>query len=212
MQSESKIRSFGLFLLAWIITSSAPVFATTLLGMDIDDVAARAEMVFEGEVIHHQAQRDSTGIINTFLTFRILDLIKGDYSGETIELKFAGGKMDGEIVEVAGSSIPPLGEVGIYFVESASKNMLNPLLGWSQGHFVIKSDSGTRRVHTVGDQPVTQVQPVANIPVTIKAPQVLIQGKEGIAAGVSVSTSPLTSNEALSVDEFKRRIMDLIEQ
>ena len=191
---------------------SISTLATTLMGMDIDDVAERAELIFEGEVIDSQAQLDSnSGIINTFVTFRVIDLIKGDLGGSSLELKFAGGEFNGEIVEVSGSTLPMLGETGIYFVESASKDMLNPLLGWSQGHFLIKNESGQRRVHTVRDNPVTQIQSVSAIPLAIKAPKLLIQNKEGIAAGVTARSRTLTGNQALSVADFKRQILDLIE-
>lgn len=200
-----------------IITGCCALFsisatATTLMGMDIDDIAERAELVFEGEVIDRQAQLDSnSGIINTFVTFRVIDLIKGDLSGNNLELKFAGGELNGEIVEVSGSTLPKFGETGIYFVESASRDMLNPLLGWSQGHFLIKTEGGQRRVHTVSDNPVTQVQSVSAIPSTIKAPSQLIQDDEGIAAGVTVRSRTLAGNQALSVGDFKRQILDLIE-
>jgi hypothetical protein len=190
---------------------SIPLLATTLIGMDIDDVAEKAEMVFEGEVIQSQAQLDSnSGIINTYITFRIIDLIKGGFSGDNIELKFAGGELNGEIVEVSGSTLPKLGESGIYFVESTNADMLNPLMGWSQGHFLIKTEGGRRRVHTVNDNPVTQIQSVSAIPLVIKAPNKLIQDNEGIAAGVTVQSRALTNNQALSADEFKRQILDML--
>tara|TARA_B110000093_G_scaffold98558_1_gene106039 strand:+ start:362 stop:907 length:546 start_codon:yes stop_codon:yes gene_type:complete len=179
--------------------------------MDIDDVAAKAEMVFEGEVIQSQAQLDSSsGIINTYITFRIIDLVKGDFNGDSIELKFTGGELNGEIVEVSGSTLPKLGESGIYFVESTSADMLNPLMGWSQGHFLIKTEGGRRTVHTVNDNPVTQIQSVSAIPLVIKAPNKLIQDNEGIAAGVTVKSRALTKNQALSADEFKRQILDML--
>jgi hypothetical protein len=88
--------------------------------------------------------------------------------------------------------------------------MLNPLLGWSQGHFLIKSEGGQRRVHTVSDNPVTQIQSVSAIPRAIKAPIQLIQDNEGIAAGVTVRSRKLAGNQALSVADFKRQILDLI--
>lgn len=196
-----------------LFLSSSLATATTLLGMDFDQIAKQAELIFEGEVIQSKSLRDdNSGIINSYITFQVNDVIKGEFTGDVVELKFAGGSFEGEIVEVSGSVIPKLGETGIYFLESASADMLNPLLGWSQGRFLILEDEGVRRVHTSESKPVTQVQSVANIPASIKAPQALIQGKEGIAAGVVVQASALTSNQALSVDEFKGRILEMIEQ
>ncbi|MFK7862600.1 MAG: hypothetical protein AB8B95_00090 [Pseudohongiellaceae bacterium] len=198
--------------LAGTLTLALSAHGTTIIGMDIDEVAQQAEMIFEGEVIQSQALEDTnTGIINTYITFRIIDLIKGDTVGENLELKFAGGELNGEIVEVSGSTLPRLGENGIYFVESVSEDMLNPLLGWSQGHFLINTEQGQRRVHTVSNNPVTQVQSVSNIPRSIKAPAELIQDDEGIAAGVTVQPRARSTSEALSADEFKRQIRTMFD-
>lgn len=211
-RSSLIISSCCVIIASYCALFSIAAAATTLMGMDIDDIAERAELVFEGEVIDSQAQLDSnSGIINTFVTFRVIDLIKGDLSSSNLELKFAGGELNGEIVEVSGSVLPRLGETGIYFVESANRDMLNPLLGWSQGHFLIKTDGGQRRVHTVSNNPVTQIQSVSAIPSAIKAPNQLIQDNQGIAAGVTVRSRALVGNQALSVDDFKRKILDLIE-
>ena len=46
---------------------------------------------------------------------------------------------------------------GHYFVESVNRNLVNPLLGWSQGHYLIYEQNGERRVSTVNDKPVTDV-------------------------------------------------------
>ena len=133
--------------------------ATTIRGMDIDKVAADAEFVFEGEVINTETRQDSNnGNISTYVTFQVNDVIKGDYSGDSLELKFMGGIFEGEIVQVSGMRIPELSEQGIYFVESLSRDLINPLIGWSQGHFLIVDDNGTRRMSTTGNQPVLEVQ------------------------------------------------------
>lgn len=54
---------------------------------------------------------------------------------------------------------PKLGERGIYFVESLSQQNINPLMGWSQGHFLIESDAlQTDRVMTDNHLPVLGVE------------------------------------------------------
>ena len=78
----------------------------------------------------------------------MLDVIKGSNQIDTLELKFAGGTLNGETVRINGLSIPQPGEQGIYFVESTSNKLINPLVGWSQGHFVIKESEGQRMVYT----------------------------------------------------------------
>jgi hypothetical protein len=207
---------FKVIALLWAISAlmlgSAAAQATTLLGMDIDQIANQAELIFEGEVIERRAFQDSSsGIINTYITFRVVEVIKGSASGDMLELKFAGGEFAGDIVEVSGSVLPALNESGIYFVESATEDMLNPLLGWSQGHFTIATDEGERRVFSADSKPVIQVQPMSGVPPAIKAPRALIQGKDGVAAGVLTQSSALTVNQALTVEQFKQRIRGMIE-
>lgn len=186
--------------------------ATTILGMDIDKVVADAEFVFEGEVVNSETRQDSSsGIISTYVTFQINDVLKGDYSGGSVELKFMGGAFNGEIVQVSGMRIPRLSEQGIYFVESMSRDLINPLIGWSQGHFIIVDDNGVRRISTADEQPVLDVEAVSAIPRSIKKPQALVEGNSDVAAGVRTETSPIMTQRALTVDEFKSRITDLID-
>ena len=193
-----------------IVTANAG--ATTILGMDIDQLAADAEFIFEGEVILTETREDSrSGIISTYVTFNIVDVMKGDYDAASIELKFMGGAFDGRMVQVSGLKIPQMGEQGIYFVESTSRDLINPLLGWSQGHFIIVDDDGERRISTADEKPVTEVRGVAGIPAAIKKPQALIQGGGDAAAGVTTESSLILIGRALSVAEFKARIRDLIE-
>ena len=186
--------------------------ATTLIGMDIDQLAADAEFIFEGEVIHTQTRKESgTGIINTYVTFSVVDVVKGDYNADSVELKFMGGVFNNQVVEVSGLTIPELGEQGIYFVESLNRDLINPLLGWSQGHFIIKDDRGERRISTLDDRPVTDIQGVSNIPLVIKKPQALIEGTGDVAAGVMTESNPIMIERALSVDVFKSRLRTLID-
>ena len=185
--------------------------ATTVLGLDIDKVVADAEFVFEGAVINSETRQDSnSGIISTYVTFQINDIIKGDYSGDSIELKFMGGVFNGKIVQVSGMRIPEMAEQGVYFVESMSRDLINPLIGWSQGHFIIHDDNGTRRISTAGNQPVIEVEAVSAIPRSIKKPQSVVEGKTEIAAGVMTETSPIMIERALTVEDFKSRIADLL--
>ena len=185
--------------------------ATTVLGLDIDKVVADAEFVFEGAVINSETRQDSnSGIISTYVTFQINDIIKGDYSGDSIELKFMGGVFNGKIVQVSGMRIPEMAEQGVYFVESMSRDLINPLIGWSQGHFIIHDDNGTRRISTTGNQPVIEVEAVSAIPRSIKKPQSVVEGNTDIAAGVMTETSPIMIERALTVEDFKSRIADLL--
>ncbi|PCJ17413.1 MAG: hypothetical protein COA96_17785 [SAR86 cluster bacterium] len=201
-----------------ILTATSLLFgtlsanATTILGMDIDQVVEQAEFVFEGKVIHSETRQDSSsGIVSSYVTFNIIDVVKGDYDADSIELKFMGGSFNGQIVQVSGLRIPQPGEQGIYFVESTSRDLINPLLGWSQGHFIIVEENGVRRISTVDMKPVTQLQTVSSIPAAIKKPLPLVEGNSDVAAGVMTQSSAIMIQRALTVDEFKSRIVEILE-
>lgn len=194
----------------------APAQGSTIRGLEIDKVAADAELIFEGRVIDHQVRRDDrSGLIHTYVTFQVIDVIKGSPVGDTLELRFSGGMLDGELVEVSGLVIPARGEAGIYFVESLSRNLLNPLLGWSQGHYVIAEVGRQRQVMSLSGSPVIDVQPMAAVPSSIKQALGNVDGAHAAAQGVVLDSgtvySALSSSTALSVEEFKSRIRALIE-
>ena len=186
--------------------------ATTVLEMDIDDIARDAELVFEGTVLVSEIRKDTnSGIISTYVTFQIIDIIKGNYDANDLELKFMGGELNGEVVQVSGLTIPEIGERGIYFVESLSRDLINPLLGWSQGHFIVLEDDGEPRISTSERQPVSKIESVADIPALIRKPQLILEGNNSAAAGVITESNAAMIDRALLVDEFKTSIMELLE-
>lgn len=197
----------SIFIIVW----SSIGFATTLQKIDIDQVAKEAALIFEGEVLTHEIRNESnTGLISTYVTFLILDVIKGEHVTKTIELKFAGGTINGETTEVNGSTIPESGEQGVYFVESTSENLLNPLVGWSQGHFIIKELDGERVIYTNRHNPVVDVQSVSSIPPSIKRPNATLEEISGAAAGVLIDNGDKIRRRGLQVNELKSEILEMI--
>ncbi len=138
--------------------------ASTVLQVDIDYLLSKSALIFEGEVISRDSQwtADNRGIV-TVVEFRIIDIIKGGHSNATLELQFAGGIVGDQGMHVAAMVYPEVGEQGIYFVEDPSRLQVNPLVGWSQGHFLIEKDSdGEERVLTEQRKPVLSMsQPAA---------------------------------------------------
>ena len=205
----SWLQRAGLMLVAMLIVAGAQ--ATTIMGMDVDRLANDAELIFEGEVIAVNArQQPGSGIIHTYITFTVLDVIKGNDPGPTLELRFMGGSHEGKIVQVTGMTQPRLGEQGIYFVESLSQDMVNPLLGWSQGHYIIDETSGDRRVRTVDNKPVTAIESLSRVPLLIKRPNDIIQGDSEAANGIATAENELQIDRALTASQFKARLLDII--
>ena len=189
-----------------------PLGATTILGMNIDEVAQGAELIFEGKVVEHNVRENAAGMIVTYVTFRIEELIKGEYDETLLELKFTGGRLGGQIMEISGLRIPSPNEEGIYFVESVNRNLVNPLLGWSQGHYLIYEESGERRVSTVNDRPVTDVLSTQSVPVALRKPVSVIDGDTEPATGVVVSSDSPDPDQALTTESFKAKIRALIDR
>ncbi|PCH61923.1 MAG: hypothetical protein COC19_03730 [SAR86 cluster bacterium] len=184
--------------------------ATTLLEIDVDAMSQDAEFIFEGEVILIESQQNN-GSIRSHVSFRVLDIIKGSFSGEIIELAFTGGSIGERTVSLSESDIPQLDEVGIYFVESTSRQLLNPLLGWSQGHFIIDTDKlGTRRIHSNKMLPVSAIQSTAAIPRNIRKPKSTLAQNQS-ALGIITETETSAIEQAMTVEQFKMQIRELFE-
>lgn len=190
----------------------SPLWATTILGMNIDEVAQGAELIFEGEVVEHNVRENAAGMIVTYVTFRIEELIKGEYDEPLLELKFTGGRLGGQIMEISGLRIPSPNEEGIYFVESINRNLVNPLLGWSQGHYLIYDEGGERRVSTVNDRPVTDVLSTRSVPIALRKPVSVIDGDTDPATGVVASSDTPGPDQALTTESFKAKIRALIDR
>ena len=190
----------------------SPLWATTILGMNIDEVAQGAELIFEGEVVEHNVRENAAGMIVTYVTFRIEELIKGEYDEPLLELKFTGGRLGGQIMEISGLRIPSPNEEGIYFVESVNRNLVNPLLGWSQGHYLIYEESGERRVSTVNDRPDADVLSTRSVPIALRKPVSVIDGDTDPATGVVASNDTPGPDQALTTESFKAKIRALIDR
>ena len=139
IKSRVNMKNICLYLILYVSVFQT-VAATTILQVDTNHLVNNAESVFEGEVVSTRSEINTNGNIYTYVDLLILDVLVGELDlGSTITLRFTGGAV-GELQLDVGSTIPVTGERGIYFVEAMGKNLSNPLLGWSQGHFRILTD------------------------------------------------------------------------
>jgi len=176
------------------------VFASSVEQVSISEVTRGSELIFRGRVLDTRGVREGTNAIFTRVTFEVLEIYKGPKVGNQIELDFMGGKLGTLELNVADMKFPKAGESGIYFVESLKRKQVHPLYGWQQGHFLISRDSsGTERVRTAYDRPVTSI--LADGPT--RATQAEI-----IARGVLTAQSS-SLEEGMTVNEFKRRILEI---
>lgn len=129
---------------ALVLSLGGVAKASTLLKVDLSQVSNGSELIFEGRVISKETRLSPVnGKPFTYFTFEIIDVIKGAYKGNTIELGFMGGPKGDLVLTVSDLHMPKLFEKGIYFVESTSRQQVSPLFGWHQGHYLVVADPQT---------------------------------------------------------------------
>ena len=176
-------------------------YAASVRQVTINEMMNASELVFEGQVVDviSKLDPDSSGI-HTYVTFQILDLIKGKHSQSKIELSFLGGSAGGLTLEISDTHLPVFGEKGIYFVETLQHRQVHPLYGWDQGHFIVKTDlDGVQRVRTRSQMRITGIESAG--------PRRIQTLREGVAKGVVISDDP--RDKGMSLNEFKLRLREI---
>jgi hypothetical protein len=181
------------------------VNATTIAQLDFTEVLETAELIFEGRVIHVEAQETGPRSIHTLVRFEILDVLKGDYSNQVLELRYLGGRVGTRELNVQAMQIPELGEHGFYFVESLQTPMVHPLVGWSQGHFLIETDAANQeRVYTAEQEAVSDITTNLPPPSVNTAP---VLGHDGSSRGVVIQGLSAPA-PAMTVDRFRQIVRE----
>ena len=130
--------------------------ASSVLAVSLEQLSKSAQIVFEGEVIGVTSDFNANQTaIHTHVTFRVVDVVKGVYDQTEITLRFLGGTVGEISLDVSDSTLPKLGEKGIYFVESLGRFQVNPLYGMDQGHFLILESNGQRIMATRNKRVIT---------------------------------------------------------
>jgi hypothetical protein len=79
------------FILLWaylLLISISYGHASSVRQVTIDEMLQQCQFVFEGTVLTLEAEENSQKRIHTYVTFAIQDIIKGEYSSDTITLSF----------------------------------------------------------------------------------------------------------------------------
>jgi hypothetical protein len=179
------------------------VNGTSVLSVDLEEMLNNCDFVFEGRVINIESRMTQNGSsIHTYVVFDIIEIIKGEYPDDEIELSFVGGTVNGMTLKVGDMHIPEVGEKGVYFVESLSRTQVHPFYGWSQGHLlIIKDAAGIERVTTQRKQAVMMVEPA----IKRRQPQL----STGAAQGLVVEEGR-DSLESMSKTQFVQKLRDML--
>jgi len=142
---------------AFILLTSSFLSATSIQKFTFEEMVELSALIVEAEVIEVTTFTEKT-LVHTRVLMAVHDVLKGDDPGDYLELDFLGGETADLAVRVSGQDIPIAGEKGFYFIEDLSGNSVNPLIGWSQGHFRIITDAkGTQRLLTDIQQEVMEI-------------------------------------------------------
>ena len=178
--------------------------ATSVREVSMDELLQQSQFVFEGTVTAIEARQNSQRRIHTYVTFEITDIIKGEYPDNIITLRFLGGTVDDVTMVVSDMQLPQEGEHGIYFVESLERFQVNPLYGWSQGHFIVERDgTGSERVMTNRGLPVTRVMDYMSDEPKTPGKERMHDLSRGVVRDLVVAQEG-EDNKAMTVDEFKK--------
>ena len=141
-------------LVAWCVS---PTLATSYPPVTFNELIARADVIFVGEVIDVRPfpldTRDGT-IVKTRVVFRVTDALWGTAS--TLEaFDFLGGEWGDiglTIAEMPGFAI---GDRRVVFARR--DRSINPIVGFTQGLLEIeRDDAGVDRVHTLDGLPLSR--------------------------------------------------------
>jgi len=199
--SRCRPRLACLLLFAAIVASTvaSEASASSVRALTLSEMMGRCEVVLEGRVREVQSREDpDTGAIHTYVTFEVLDVLYGRSPGPRLTLRFLGGRVGERALRVAGTSVPEMGERGIYFVESTRRRLVNPLLGWAQGRILLVPDAeGHVRVTSAAGAPIVALDP--------SPPRRAPWRSGGVAIGLS--TDPrVPLDRALSASSLKRAL------
>ncbi len=172
--------------------------------VSLQEMLQDSELVFEGRVIGQEVRAGAgKRAIFTFMTLEVLDVIKGAYPAERIELRYLGGTLGDQSLQVTDLHLPSVGDRGVFFVETLGNSPAHPLYGWDQGHYRIVRDPQ-------GQQEIVENyrrQPIYGIDRT------RMRNKSGLstgtASGLSLEPTALGS-EPLSAQDFKQELRDLL--
>ncbi|MBK6739229.1 MAG: hypothetical protein IPG64_15840 [Haliea sp.] len=201
---------------AWLMLSAATSmsFASSVKQFTFEELCDKAQLIFEGRVIASETRYDdSRAGFATYIRFEVLDHLKGPKIAPEIELRFAGGKIGDRQLSVGDMVYPEVGQVGIFFVESFLERQINPLLGWSQGHFVERTDEeGHTGIFTSEGMAVLSVQPGDSSTRQDASSEFKVVPGTASATGLEIAPWKSPDVQAISAQAFKEMIVDNVSE
>jgi len=151
------------FVLLLLCGAAITANATTFPAVTLDDLIARADVIFVGDVVDVRPFAVSTPdgpIIKTRVIFRVSDAWWGTSSVQEV-LDFLGGQLNGVGMAVADMPTFKVGDRRVVFARRDQS--INPIVGFTQGLLLVARDSdGVERVLTADGRALTLPEQVGN--------------------------------------------------
>ncbi len=123
---------------AWLalvaLCVATPAFATTMVALDVGQLTRHSNAVVIGKVSDVHVQADKPGVPLTRAVVHVSESLRGDLAGD-VEVLSPG---------FAGSPSFAAGDELVLFI--TSRNGVNVLTGFQQGHFRVLADRNGNRV------------------------------------------------------------------
>jgi hypothetical protein len=118
--------------LGLVLGLTGAALASTVIGLSVEDQARLSQMVVVGEVVQQKGIDHPVNGIETEVTLRVTDVLKGSVRrGEAVTFTTRGGEVNGEISEAVGEAVLKTGQRVLVFIESVDGRLYN--LGLSMG-------------------------------------------------------------------------------
>lgn len=150
---EMATNMFRRFLLICALVAAASAHATVVLPLYLDEIIDKAAVAFEGTAIESHSEREfATGLVVTFTTFRVDDVLKGQV-GSLHTIKQVGGTIaaEGPKVRILGMPSYRVGQKYVMFLTGISQAGFSSPIGLQQGRFVVDDDGGASNGRDFGE-------------------------------------------------------------
>lgn len=115
-----------------------PAGAASVRPLALEQIIADAAIAFEGICVDNRVDRDpQTGMIATYTTFEVLDVLKGEVAA-THTIKQVGGKIGKEVFRIEGVPTFTPGREYVVFLFGVSQAGFSSPVGLSQGQFLVR--------------------------------------------------------------------------
>lgn len=132
-------------IVAALILAAGAAQASTVVGLSVEDQARLSELVVVGEIVGQKGVDHAKNGIETAVTLRVTDVLKGDVRvGQSVVFHTRGGQVGPEISEAVGEAVFQTGQTALVFIERVDGRLYN--LGLSMGAWDVLDDGTGGRV------------------------------------------------------------------